>query len=228
MNLCIHQARKDGAIPLREIKRKSSLPIYGMAGICLLYALFLPLYKLSHFIILALVLIAVYFILSKIFPGRTEYEEIPEAPVETGNPALDALLKEGNTAVAEMQRLRDSIGNSDVRHKISQLMDITDLIFKDAAEDPDDIPQIRRFASYFLPTTIKLLHAYDRMGAQGIEGENISGTCSRIETVLDTTIEAYKKQLDSLFQNQALDIETDITVLENMLKAQGLTGKDFQ
>jgi hypothetical protein len=44
---------------------------------------------------------------------------------------------------------------------------------------------------------------------------------------LDTTVEAYRKQLDALFANQALDIETDITVLENMLKKEGLTDGDF-
>ncbi len=65
------------------------------------------------------------------------------------------------------------------------------------------------------------------MAAHEIEGENISGTMERIDKILDTTILAYQKQLDALFKNQALDIETDIVVLEGMLKREGLSGKDF-
>ena len=57
--------------------------------------------------------------------------------------------------------------------------------------------------------------------------ENVSGTLKRIEDILDTTVAAYQKQYDALFANEAMDIETDITVLESMLKREGLTGKDF-
>ena len=83
--------------------------------------------------------------------------------------------------------------------------------------------------NYYLPTTIKLLNAYDRMSAQGIEGENLSKSMNSINEMLDAAIEAYKKRLDSLFANQALDIETDIQVMNTMLAREGLTGeKDFQ
>ncbi len=60
------------------------------------------------------------------------------------------------------------------------------------------------------------------MGAQGIEGDNISGTMQSIEEMLDTAIAAYKKLLDSLFANQALDVETDIEVMNTLLKREGL------
>ena len=84
--------------------------------------------------------------------------------------------------------------------------------------------QIKKFLDYYLPTTIKLLNAYDRMGAQGIEGENISGTMKSINEMLDTAIAAYHKLLDSLFANQALDVETDIEVMNTLLKREGLSG----
>ena len=82
--------------------------------------------------------------------------------------------------------------------------------------------------TYYLPTTIKLLNAYDRMDSQGIEGENIDKTMKNINEMLDAAIVAYKKQLDSLFANQALDIETDIAVMNAMLDREGLSDKkDF-
>ena len=90
-------------------------------------------------------------------------------------------------------------------------------------DDPSDVPQIRKFLDYYLPTTIKLLNAYDRMGDQGIEGTNLSKSMQSIEDMLDTAIEAFKKQLDSLFANQALDIETDISVMNQMLAREGLS-----
>ena len=103
-------------------------------------------------------------------------------------------------------------------------MRISDKIVQDAIHDPDDVPQIRKFLDYYLPTTIKLLNAYDRMDSQGIEGENIDKTKSSILDMLDTAIDAFKKQLDSLFANQALDIETDIDVMNTMLRREGLSG----
>ena len=212
---------------LREVRKKSVIPIYGAAGVWIIYCVFFPLYKLPHFIFPVVLSIAAYFILSKIFPGKIEYVEIPPEPVTTGNAEIDALLREGETAIAEMKRLRNSIRNTQLHAKIDEIIEVTDKIFKDVIDDPDDFPQVKRFANYYLPTTIKLLNAYDRMYSQEIKGENITGTMERIEAILATTLTAYKKQLDSLFANQALDIETDITVLEGMLKREGLSGKDF-
>lgn len=137
-------------------------------------------------------------------------------------PEIDPIIQEGNRALSEMGRLYMSIKDVEVRKKINELMRITDKITQDAIEDPSDIPQIKKFMNYYLPTTIKLLNAYDRMGAQGIEGENISGTMQSIEEMLDTAVAAYKKLLDSLFANQALDVETDIEVMNTLLKREGL------
>ena len=128
-----------------------------------------------------------------------------------------------------MGRIYMSVQDVEVRKKINELMRITDKITQDAIHDPSDIPQIKKFMNYYLPTTIKLLNAYDRMSAQGIEGENLDKSMKSINEMLDQAIVAYKKRLDSLFENQALDIETDIEVMNQMLAREGLTGgKDFE
>ena len=127
-----------------------------------------------------------------------------------------------------MGRLYMSIKDPEIRVKINEIMRITDKIVQDAIADPSDIPKIRKFMNYYLPTTIKLLNAYDRMDSQGIEGENIDKSLKSITEMLDAAIAAYKKQLDSLFANQALDIETDIAVMNAMLNREGLSDKkDF-
>ena len=78
--------------------------------------------------------------------------------------------------------------------------------------------------AYYLPTTLKIFNAYDRMGAAGVEGENIAGTRGKIDAMMDTIVHAFDRQMDALFADEALDIATDITVMENLLKQEGLSG----
>lgn len=212
---------------MREVRKKSVVPIYGLAAVWLLYCLFFPLIRFSDYLLLVSCALAAFTVLTLLFPGKTELVKEPEKPVSTGNEEIDKLLAEGRTAVSEMNRIRDAIKDQNVCKKIGELIEVTEKIFKSLAEDPYDLRQVKRFAGYYLPTTIKLLHTYDRMGSIGASGQNITGTMQRIDAILDATLEGYRKQLDALFANQALDIETDIIVLENMMKREGLAGKDF-
>ena len=106
---------------------------------------------------------------------------------------------------------------------IDRLEDLSAKIFAQVKADPKKLPQIRKFMDYYLPTTLKLLNAYDRMGAQGVNGENIDNTMQRVESMMGTIVTAFEKQLDMLFGSEAMDISTDITVLENMMKREGLS-----
>ena len=163
---------------------------------------------------------------------KAEQQAEPKRPVEqqrppaqkkpTYPPEVQAVVDEGRRAHAELEHLYATIPNLSVKSKIRELINVSDKIIEDAVNDPSDVPQIKKFLDYYLPTTIKLLNAYDRMGAQGIEGQNISGTMQSIEEMLDTAVTAYKKLLDSLFANQALDVETDIEVMNTLLKREGL------
>ncbi|MDO4972939.1 MAG: 5-bromo-4-chloroindolyl phosphate hydrolysis family protein [Eubacteriales bacterium] len=163
-------------------------------------------------------------------PRTTSQRVAPKEPEKKSyGPEIDPIVEEGNKALAEMGRLYMSIQDTEVRGKINEIMRITDKIVQDAIEDPSDIPQIKKFMNYYLPTTIKLLNSYDRMSAIGVEGENLGKSMKNINDMLDAAIVAYKKRLDSLFANQALDIETDIDVMNTLLAREGLTeNKDFQ
>lgn len=151
--------------------------------------------------------------------------EAPSEPVTTRNPEMDALMAERDRAVSEMAagsttalRMQRSPGRSTIWSGVTQK------IFAHVAENPKKLPQIRRFLNYYLPTTLKLLNAYDRMDDAGVAGANIDGTMGKIEAMLDTVVLAYDKQLDALFADEALDISTDITVMEQMLSQEGLGG----
>ena len=76
---------------------------------------------------------------------------------------------------------------------------------------------------YYLPTTIKLLQAYQDLDAQPVQGENIISSKKEIEKTLDTLNMAFEKLLDDLFQETAWDVSTDISVLHTMLAQEGLT-----
>ena len=212
---------------VKEILHKSALPIYLTAAVWIVYCIVFPVYKLWHFAVLIVVTVLAYELFARLFPGKKEYVEEPEEPVSTGDEQIDALLALGRETVDEMKVLRREIREQTVCGKIDRLMELTDKIFRDLLEDRNDYKQIKRFSDYFLPTTMKLLRQYREMEQAGVSGVNTTGTMNRINEVLDTTILAYEKQLDALFADQALDIETDIEVLNAMMKKEGLAQKDF-
>lgn len=160
-------------------------------------------------------------------PEKAAAQEAPAEEPSPYSPEVQAIIKEGRVALKEMGRLYASIPNPEIRSRINELMGVSDKIIRDAIDDPADVPQIRKFLDFYLPTTIRLLNAYDRMNAQECAGENITGSMERIEEMLDTTIVAYKKQLDALFANQAADIQMDIDTMNAMLAREGLGGKSY-
>ena len=105
---------------------------------------------------------------------------------------------------------------------IVRLEEVSRKIFDRVKEDPAKLPQIRKFMDYYLPTTLKLLNAYDRAAAAGISGENVDATRTKVEGMMRTIVSAFEKQLDSLFSTETMDISADITVLETMLQREGL------
>ncbi len=123
----------------------------------------------------------------------------------------------------ELRRVNDAIPDEEMTDKISRLEAVSAKIFEQARTDPDKLPQMRKFMDYYLPTSLKLLNTYAELDKQGVEGENITESKRRIEQTMDTLVKAFETQLDRLFASDALDVSTDIDVMQNMLRADGLT-----
>ena len=206
---------------MKKIVHKPAAPLYAAAAVWVLYALLFPLYRVGHFVIVLAASAAVYGI-ARLF-CKDVVEEVPEEPKTTGNPELDKMVSEGQGALEEMRRLNDSIQDAAISAQIERLSQVSDKIFQQVQKNPSQLPQIRKFMSYYLPTTLKLLRAYDDMSHQGVQGENITGTMERVRGMMGTIVTAFERQLDSLFGDQALDISTDITVLDNMMAREGLS-----
>ena len=115
---------------------------------------------------------------------------------KTGNPELDKMVSEGQKALDEMRRLNDSIQDAAISAQIDRLEQVSGKIFRQVQKDPTQLPQIRKFMSYYLPTTLKLLRAYDDMSHQGVQGENITGTMERVRGMMGTIVTAFERQLD--------------------------------
>ena len=216
---------------MARVTKKSVAPIYAVAALWVVWGLLFPLHKVIHFILAAVASVIVFCVGKVIWPNRTivvpdpePKKEEPAKPETTGNPEIDALIKERDRAVGEMHRLNDSIEDPVISEQIDRLEATTKKIIAHVVEHPDKLPQIRRFLNYYLPTTLKLLNAYDRADSAGISGTNVDGTKGKVSEMMDTIVTAFDKQLDALFGDEALDISTDITVMEQMLAREGIGG----
>ena len=212
----------------KHVKR-SVVPIYLVGAVWLAYALLFPLYQPVHYLLCGALSAAAFIVGKGLFPNKV-YEvpgepEEKEPPKSTGDPEIDALIKERDRAVGEMRRLNDSIEDEEISAQIDHLEEVTRKIIDLVVKQPKKLPQIRRFLDYYLPTTLKILNAYDRMDAAGISGENIDATKKKVEQMMATISQAFDRQLDALFGDEALDISTDITVMEQMLQREGLGGQ---
>lgn len=217
--------------------RKPVAPFYAVAAVWLACGLLVPFYQPLHYGLAAVVSVIVFFAVNAICKnggviGGTEQEKpkVEEKPKEesTGNAELDKMLKDGRMAIAEMKRLDDNIADPGISADIVRLEQISEKIFEEVKRDPKKLPKIRRFMDYYLPTTLKLLNSYDRMSATGVSGENIDTTLAKVEGMMRTIVAAFEKQLDSLYGADALDISTDITVLETMMAREGLVEQELK
>ena len=230
-------------------KYKPSNGRYWLTGIvCMLYALNGPLYRWQDLITFVVVGAAAFFIGGKIFKGKKYYvpaesvqPEIkpepekkpepkaePQKKVSTGDPEVDKIIEEGYKYLHELRDVNIRIPDEVMTKRIDRMEVASADIFAYIAEHPEKAAEIRRFMNYYLPTTLKLLNSYDKLSRQRVKGENIQKTMFEIEGMMETIAGAFEKQLDSLFDDDALDIAADISVMESILKQEGLSGEDMK
>ena len=147
--------------------------------------------------------------------ARRDYEKL--------SPEVQKIVDAGDEYVRKIREANDAIPGEAISAKISRMEMLVDRIFDRVEENPDSISDIRRLMEYYLPTTIKLLDAYEDLDAQPVQGENIISAKNEIEKTLDTLNTAFEKLLDDLFQDTAWDLSSDISVLNTMLAQEGLT-----
>ncbi len=208
----------------KTVKKRSVIPVYGIAATWLLLTALRGMGHVSDILLAVVASVVVFLVLRTIFPTKVETIKIEEPP-EPVSPELESLQKERDRAISEMRRLNDNIKDPKITRQIDHLESTTTRIFAVVMEKPEKQPQLRRFLSYYLPTTIKLLNAYDRADSTGISGSSIDSTKTQVEAMLAEIEVAFDRQLDALFKDEELDILTDIKVMESMLSQEGLSDK---
>lgn len=227
-----NSARTQGGLWHGDEQEEEHGALLRAAAVWLAYAVIFPLYEPLHYVLAAGAALLAFLVSSALCrsgpAGETarpqERTEAEQKPASTGNAELDKMIRDGALAIGEMKRLDENIADPGISADIVRLEQVSAKIFDEVKAHPEKLPQIRRFLDYYLPTTLKLLNAYDRMSGTGVSGENIDTTLAKVEGMMRTIVAAFEKQLDSLYGAEALDISTDITVLENMMAREGLTG----
>ena len=138
------------------------------------------------------------------------------------SPEVRQVLEKGNEFLDKLRRSNDAIPGVEISRKISRMEQIVGRIFERAKAHPEVIPDLNRLMDYYLPMTVKLLNAYEEMDGQPVQGENITASKKEIEETIDTLNVAFEKLLDSIFADAALDVSSDISVLNTVLAQEGL------
>lgn len=138
------------------------------------------------------------------------------------------ILEEGRAYIQYIQKCNDEIPGLDMSQKLDRLKIIITRIFEEVGKNPALASDLRKFMNYYLPTTKKLIDVYREMDKETIISENVTKTKREIEDTIDTINQAFENLLNSFFEEKALDVSSDISVLHTMLAQEGLTGRDFE
>lgn len=208
---------------MKEKWIKSAVPIYGSAAIWLLMGLVCPrfLLRISGLLLATVLSACAYFVLNRVFkPRRIEVREVPRS----GDKGVDALIQEARGRLDQLQLANDAIEDTEISRKLARMVKAGNEILYALERNPTQVSAVRRFMNYYLPTADKLMQSYRMMMASDNAGENIRQAMESVENSLGMIADAFEKQMDKLYSDQKLDIETDIEVLETMMAGDGLIG----
>ena len=130
-----------------------------------------------------------------------------------------AAAPEGYAAIlAQIRDLNDRIADERLSAQMDRMEQVAGRIFRLIEEDENKRAAAGTFLSYYLPTTLKLLENYAAFEEAGVSGENLSQAKAKIEKTMDSIVAGFEHQLDELYRTDAMDIDSDIRVMETMLR----------
>lgn len=203
------------------MKQKNGLftEVAVSAAVSLVFLLLLFAFRF-HFLAAALIAALLYLAVSLIRkPNRFRIGKI-EVGSEDDFKALQATIGEGYQKMDEIREMEKKISDREIRGKVSQIIAAADKIFAYLEKNPDKIRAARRFFSYYLETTGKILTRYLELSSPGIRSDEISQTLSKVSNILSVIETAFEKQLATLMSNDRMDLESEISLLENTIKME--------
>ena len=203
-----------------EKRTRPVLPIYLAALVWPVGALLLPAYRLSNLLIIVGLSLAAYGLGTKFCPTRVIRKQVPYA---TGSEDVDAMLSGISANLDKLHVLNDAIPDPELSAAMTRMEKAGRSIAAAVEQAPDKARSIDRFARYYLPEVIKLMTTYANMEKNGVKGGNADQILTELRRNAATTAKAFENQLDALYSAEAMDISTDIEVLDGILKSQNLT-----
>lgn len=202
-------------------RKPSVLPFYAAAIVFVLLCALLPVYKLWA-LVLALAGAAAAFVGGRrVCPPRVvEYE----VPFHTGSGDVDEMLTDIQQKLDRLHALNEALPDPELSAAMTRMEKAGRSIVETVEANPEKAKQVRRFANYYLPDAVNVLEQYARLARQGVRGENAASIRAEVERNAASIATAFENQLDSLYAAESMDLSADLTVLQNMLKGQGLGG----
>ena len=193
-------------------QKPSVLPWYAAALVFAVLCAALPAYKLWA-LLLALGGAAVMFgAAKKVCPPRVVEHEVP---FHTGSGDVDEML-------ADIHALNEALPDPELSAAMTRMEKAGRSIVETVEASPAKAKQVRRFANYYLPDAVNVLEQYAKLARQGVRGENAASIRAEVERNAASIATAFENQLDALYAAESMDLSADLTVLQNMLKGQGL------
>lgn len=206
---------------------KSALPIYIAAAMFLLVAIVLPIYKMWAILLAGALSAGAYFVADKVIKPRSIWVPAPATAYHTGEVSLDETLANAEQGLLKLSQLNDAIPDEALSASISRMEKAGKAILQKVAKEPEKAKDIRKFVSYYLPTSIKILTTYTELAAAGANGQNAQSLKQEVQQNADTIAKAFEAQLDALFAGQVLDVSADIVVLDGIAKSDGIVGQQM-
>lgn len=202
-----------------EVRRKSVLPWYFAGLVWLVGALALPIYQLWALVVVAVLSVVGFVAARRVCPDVVSRKEVP---FTTGKEDADQMLALIDQKRRELHELNVRIEDAPLSAAMDRMEKACLGILDEVEQHPEKAAQVRRFANYYLQDAVKILTLYAELEEKGVQGENAAGVRAEVAQNAQTIATAFENQLDSLFARDALDISTDLEVLNGMLKGQGL------
>ncbi|WP_297634965.1 5-bromo-4-chloroindolyl phosphate hydrolysis family protein [uncultured Clostridium sp.] len=154
--------------------------------------------------------------------------EEEEEKVNVEDEEEKSTIEIGRDYIEQINSIRAKLYKTDLTNKLERLVNIANQIINYVEKNPKKIKDINKFVIHYLPITIKLINSYSELDKQEIQSDNIKNAKNEIENSIDTINIAFERLLDELFEETAMDISSDISVLETLFKQEGLGEKDFK
>ena len=200
-------------------RKPSVLPYYAAALAFVVLCAVLPVYRLWALLAALGAAVLAFAGAKKICPPRVVETEVP---FHTGVDDVDAMLTEMQQQLDTLHALNEALPDPQLSAAMTRMEKAGRSIVETVEATPAKAKQVRRFANYYLPDAVNVLQQYAKLAQQGVRGENAASIRAEVEHNAASIATAFENQLDALYAAESMDLSADLTVLQNMLKGQGL------